>query len=217
MAAGYVTVPRELNPGRLPAWKIGPDYATNARMSAVFQHRMSKFEFLAWEQSQDLRYEFDGIAPVAMTGGAREHAGIQCNLAIAVGGRLRGGPCQYFGSDLKVETAPGYRYPDGFVVCAAQPRGATSVRDPVVIFEVLSESTSRSDTFTKNREYAAIPSVRRYVLLSQDEMSALVYERLADDWIGHRLDADAILRMPEIGIELPLAELYADVELASQP
>ncbi len=30
-------------------------------------------EFLAWEERQELRHEFDGFAPVAMTGGTRAH------------------------------------------------------------------------------------------------------------------------------------------------
>jgi Uma2 family endonuclease len=59
-------------------------------------------EFLAWEDRQPLRYEFDGVQPIAMTGGTWAHAAIQRNLAIALGTRLRGKPCQYIGNDLKI-------------------------------------------------------------------------------------------------------------------
>ena len=54
---------------------------------------MTREQFLAWEERQQLRYEFDGFQPVAMTGGTAAHAAIQRNLAMAVGGRLRGGTC----------------------------------------------------------------------------------------------------------------------------
>ncbi len=175
---------------------------------------MTLAEFLEWEERQELRYEFDGFQPVAMTGGTAAHAFIQRNLAISVGGRLRGRACTFAGNDLKIETARTVRYPDGFVICSPVAARAKLVRDPVVIFEVLSDSTARTDMITKNREYADIPSVRRYVILSQAEVGATVFERIADDWVGHLLGPAAILRMPEIDIEFPLAELYEGVDFA---
>ena len=70
------------------------------------------------------------------------------------------------------------------------------------------------DLVTKNHEYAGIPSVRRYIVLAQDEMAGTMFERIGTDWVGHLLRADSILRMPEIDIEIPLAELYEGVDLA---
>jgi Uma2 family endonuclease len=122
---------------------------------------MGRAEFLDWEERQPLRYEFDGYQPVAMTGGTVAHAIIQRNLAITIGWRLRGGPSSFYGSDLKIETASGFRYRDGIVVCSPVANDATVAREPVVIFEVLSDSTARTDLVTKNQEYAATPSVRR--------------------------------------------------------
>jgi Uma2 family endonuclease len=185
-------------------------------MSVALPRPMSREQFLAWEEMQPLRYEFDGFQPVAMTGGTAAHAIIQHNLHIAVGGRLRGGPCRFYGSDLKIESARGFRYPDGFVVCSPVARNATVVRDPVVIFEVLSESTAGIDLVTKNQEYAAAPSVRRYIVLAQDAVGGTMFERVATDWVGHLLGADSVLHMPEIGIELPLAELYDGVGITPE-
>ena len=146
-----------------------------------------------------------------MAGGTAAHAFIQRNIAIAVGGRLRGAPCQFAGSDLKIEVAGSIRYPDGFVVCSPVPAGSTVVRDPVVIFEVLSEGTSQTDLVTKNEEYAATASVRRYVALSQHKIGGTMFERVGEDWVGRLLAADAVLRMPEIDLEMPLAEFYEGV------
>jgi Uma2 family endonuclease len=174
---------------------------------------MTIAEFLAWEAQQPLRYEFDGFQPVAMAGGTEEHSAIQRNLAIAVGGRLRGKPCRFHGSDLKIDTGQTIRYPDGFVVCSPFVRGRTQISDPVVIFEVLSDSTARTDLVTKNHEYVGVPTVRRYIVLAQDEMFGTIFERIGTDWVGHLLHAGSILRMPEIDIELPLAELYEGVDL----
>jgi Uma2 family endonuclease len=184
-------------------------------MIAAARKSMTLSEFLKWEERQATRYEFDGFQPVAMTGGTAAHAAIQRNLAIALGGRLRGQPCQFYGNDLKIEVAGRIRYPDGFVTCTPILARAKLVRDPVVIFEVLSDSTGRTDLVTKNREYSDTPSVRRYVILSQDEVGGTVFERIGDDWVGHLLAGDAILRMPEIGLELAIAELYEGVEFSA--
>jgi len=173
---------------------------------------MTREEFLAWEERQDLRYEFDGFQPMAMTGGTAAHARLQRNLAVSLAGRLRGGLCEFYGSDLKIETARGFRYSDGFVACSPVTGDATVVREPVVIFEVLSDSTARTDLVTKNQEYAAVATMRRYVVLAQDAIAGTMFERVDGDWVGHLLHADSILRMPEIGVEVPLMELYEGVD-----
>jgi Uma2 family endonuclease len=181
-------------------------------MTAALRQPMTVAEFLAWEERQELRYEFDGLQPVAMTGGTAAHAFIQRNLAISIGGRLRGKPCRFIGNDLKIEVLGRIRYPDGFVVCTPVDPLVRVVRDPVVIFEVLSDSTGRTDLVTKNREYAQTPSVRRYIILSQDEIGGTMFARADGEWIGRLLSPDGMLDMPEIGLELPLSELYDGVE-----
>ena len=181
-------------------------------MNLAVRKPMTLAEFLEWEERQPLRYEFDGVGPVAMTGGTAGHADIQRNLAIAVGGRLRGKPCRFYGSDLKFQVAEGHvRYPDGMVVCSPVDRTATVVYDPVIVFEVLSPSTAGNDRIAKAREYQATPSVQRYVMLEQDAVGATVYARSGDAWTHEILVANSILALPEIGVSLPLAELYEGV------
>ena len=181
-------------------------------MSVAVRKPMTLAEFLEWEERQPLRYEFDGVGPVAMTGGTAGHSTIQGNLAIAFGGRLRGKPCRFYGSDLKFQVAEGHvRYPDGMVVCSTVGRTATVVFDPVVVFEVLSPSTASNDRIAKAREYQATASVQRYVMLEQDGVGATIYARLGDTWTHEILIANSILSLPEIGVELPLAELYEGI------
>lgn len=177
-------------------------------MNLALRRPMTLAEFLDWEDRQELKYEFDGFGPVAMTGGTAAHAAIQGNLAVAFKSRLRGQPCQFYGNDLKIEVAGRIRYPDGFVVCSPISNSTKVVKDPVVVFEVLSESTSSTDRIVKTREYAATPSIRRYVILEQDRIAATVFSRVGGDWIAHVLVGDATLDMPEVGLSLPLAELY---------
>ena len=181
-------------------------------MNLALRKPMTLAEFLEWEERQPMRYEFDGIGPVAMTGGTAGHADIQANLAAALRARLRGNPCRFYGSDLKFQVADGQvRYPDGMVLCSPVDRTATIVYDPVVVFEVLSPGTARDDRIVKAREYQATPSIQRYVMLEQDGVSATVYARSGDVWTLEILVADSILALPEIEVELPLAELYEGI------
>ena len=178
-------------------------------MSLAFQEPMTRAEFLDWENRQPIRYEFDGRSPEAMTGGSAAHAIIQRNMAAAFTGRLRGKPCQFIGNDLKVLAGDrSVRYPDGFVVCSKIDNRATSVSDPVIIFEVLSPSTSSKDHIVKNGEYERTPSVKRYVMLEQDRIGATVFSRDGGEWRGRVLTERDTLAMPEIGADVPLAEFY---------
>jgi len=97
------------------------------------------------------------------------------------------------------EVAGSIRCPDGFITCTPGAPGDKMARDPVVIFEVLSESTAGVDMVVKNREYAMTASIQRYVVLAQDVMGATMFERIGEDWVGHVLGPDSLLSMPEIG------------------
>jgi Uma2 family endonuclease len=189
-------------------------------MSAVLQQpSMSLEDFLAWEELQPIRYEFDGMRATSMAGGSLAHSLIKANLVTALGIRLRGKPCRRYNSDAKVTVAGHIRYPDATITCTEQASAERSrqgvVNEPVVVFEVLSESTSLKDRNDKNIEYRATPSIRRYVMLEQERMSATVFERAGDDWVGHLLfGADAVLELPEVGIDsIPLPEFYEGVTL----
>lgn len=182
-------------------------------MNLALQKPMSLEEFLVWEGQQELRWEFDGFAPVAMTGGTLGHGLVQGNLNAALNTRLRGTPCRVVGSDVQIMAAGTIRYPDAFVFCSQLPRGTLLVTDPVVVFEILSPSTAGVDQGVKNEEYRDTPSIQRYVMLEQDRQAATVFARTGGDWVGHIVSGDAILAMPEIGIEIPLAELYEGVPL----
>ncbi|GAA0608272.1 hypothetical protein GCM10009416_51340 [Craurococcus roseus] len=138
-------------------------------------------EFLAWEERQELRYEFDGFATVATTGGIRAHETISVNLLVALGSRLRGGPCRAYGSNLKIEVPGRIRYPDASVTCGEPGAARDAVeRSPVAVFEVLSEGTQTVDRMDKAREYRETPSVRRYVTIEQARAAATAYARAGD-------------------------------------
>lgn len=167
---------------------------------------LSVDEFLAWERDQPLRYEFDGIQPVAMTGGSVTHARISTRLTTALGTRLQA-PCEAFVSALKVLTPGRVRYPDATVACSVVEESDTV--EPTIVFEVISPSTALTDRRVKAVEYAAVPSILAYVILETDRPE-IVVRRRSNLWEAETITGlDAALPLPEIGVSIPLTALYA--------
>ncbi len=163
-------------------------------------------EFLAWEREQPLRYEFDGTQPVAMTGGTIAADRIARRLLAALELRLRA-PCEAFGENVKVLALGRVRYPDVKVACGEFDPAGDHV-DPVVVFEILSPTTEMTDRRVKPAEYASIATVQAYVLLAQDRPHATVLRRSAG-WRAETIEgAGASLALPEIGVLIPLVELF---------
>jgi len=184
-------------------------------MSVALHQPMNLAEFLVWEERQELRYEFDGVEPVAMTGGTIAHDQITFDLRTALVARLAGTRCRPLGPNVKMIADGRARYPDAMVVCHAISPTATVAGDPIVVFEVLSEGSSETDLIDKNREYRATPSIQRYVVLQQTHKAAIVFVRREDGWLSEIISGnDAILDLPEIGIAVPLHEVYANAGLS---
>ena len=163
-------------------------------------------EFLAWERAEPLRYEFDGIQPIAMTGGSRNHARTQTRLVIALGIRVSP-PCEVFGSELKVVTANRVRYPDATVVCD-DDEAIPDIIDPTAVFEVLSPSTALTDRRVKPVDYASVPSIKVYVILDSEQPTVTVM-RCSAGWEPETISGlAAIVPLPEIGIDLSLDSIY---------
>lgn len=175
---------------------------------------MKMAEFLDWEERQELRWEFDGQHARLMTGGTLNHDSVTFGVRSAVGSRLAGAPCRVLGPNVKIVVEGSVRYPDVVVTCTPQRGTATVVEAPLIVFEILSESSSRTDRIVKAQEYLRCPTIQRYVILEQDAVAATVLERRADGWNSKTLTAADTLGLPEIGISLPLSACYVGVDLA---
>ncbi len=184
---------------------------------AVQDALLSEQDYLAGELLGEQKHEYLAGVAYAMAGAGYEHNTICMNIYIALGSRLRGKPCQPFGSDMKVrvETAAGvyHYYPDAMVVC--DPAGFASERHwtdrPAVIFEVLSPSTRRLDEGEKQAMYWHIASLQSYVLVEQDKVQVTVHRRGGG---GEVLSGkETILSLPELELEIPLGEFFERLAL----
>jgi Uma2 family endonuclease len=171
-------------------------------------------EFLAWEREQPQRYERVSGVIRMMTGGTIDHNRITLNVAEALRQRLRGGDCEVFVNDVKVVTPAGdVMYPDVVVACGDLPGKATVLDAPVVIVEVLSESTAERDHGRKRWAYQTIPPLRHYVLVDQDEGGVEVTSPNPDGtWRSVILrDLGARLELTGLNVQIGLEEVFARV------
>jgi len=184
-------------------------------MNVALRRPMSLDEFLAWERDQELRYEFDGLQPIAMNGGTIEHSVIASNVFVALDARL-GEPCRAFRSDLKIIVQDRVRYPDVVVTCSSLVIGSDTIPEPTVVVEVLSASTAPIDRGLKVAEYQATASVQHYIMLEQTRAEAVVLSREGDGWTETRVAGlDGIIRLAAVGVELPMAEVYRRIRLVT--
>ena len=180
-------------------------------MNVALRKPMTQEEFFVWAEGQEGRYEFDGIQPVAMTGGTNNHGLIAGNLYFQLKSRLRGGPCvPMLPAGGGVATIGNkVRYPEAVVTCSRVPGEERLVPDPVVVFEIISPSSVRTDEVVKLLEYQTVLSIKRYVLIEQREILVTVHSRQYDEpWDATVLAESDVVHMPEIGIEVPVADLY---------
>ena len=81
-----------------------------------------------------------------MTGGTLGHNRIKLNVYSALRTRLAGSGCEAFAFDVRVVTPRGdVMYPDVVVACGERRNKDKEVSDPVVLVEVLSDSTAARD------------------------------------------------------------------------
>lgn len=170
-------------------------------------------EFLAWEREQAERYEFvDGVVRM-MTGGTLAHTIVKGNLFAALRARVAM-PCRVLVDGAKVVTASATLYPDVLVTCSPVVMADDTVREPVLIAEVLSRSTAGHDRGAKWLAYREIPSLAHYLLVWQDRAQVELFSRQdGGGWELAIVEAPALLRLEPLGVELDIGELYAGLEI----
>ena len=185
---------------------------------AIADNRISREDYLQGELASEIRHEYVAGNVYAMSGGTLNHQRIAGNFIRIAGNKLAGKPCFPTGSDFKLQVPLGggdeaFYYPDGMIICVPVPGNAHFTHAPSVILEVLSPTTRRNDEVQKFRDYLTIPTLGTYILAETESRLLTLHRR---DGAGFRREtlsgSDAILELPEVGISIPLAELYRDVD-----
>lgn len=182
--------------------------------------RMTADEFLEWNLHQEGRHELVDGVPVAMAGGKRRHDRVVVNAISALAGSLGQGKCHPFTADTAVRIPNGnIRYPDAGVDCGVFRDETTWADGPVLVIEVLSDSTRIFDFTRKLEEYKAVPSLRHIVFVDLDTPDIIHWRREPGGGWEFEITSglDAAIALPDIDLELPLATLYAGLEFRPRP
>jgi Uma2 family endonuclease len=187
---------------------------------------MSPAEYLAWEERQELRYEYlDGVVYprndiIGMTGGTVPHNDIALNLYTALRTPMRQRGCRVNVADVKVQIGANgaFFYPDLLVSCHPQDLSALKyVRHPTVIIEVLSPATESYDRGAKFAQYRRLQSLREYGLISSDRINVELF-RLNDrqKWELDPYGPEDTVKLISLEFACPIDLLYDTVELSPQ-
>jgi Uma2 family endonuclease len=181
---------------------------------------VSVADYLADELTSEIKHEYLGGHVYAMAGAKNVHNRIAVNWLSSMHAQLRGKPCEPFNSDTKVRiqlpTHTRFYYPDGMVVCDSNDADETFQERPVVIAEVISEATRRTDEGEKREAYSTIPTLAVYLLIETDRPRVVVHRRGENGFMAEVHEGlDAVISLDAINAQLPLAELYDRVEFSA--
>jgi Uma2 family endonuclease len=177
--------------------------------------RMTLEEFLWWDDGTDTKYELIDGFPVAMAPPAEAHRILAVRLVSQIEAKLAAQrPCnaQIEPGVLRPDRADSYYIPDIAVTCRPNEPGRQALVDPILIVEILSPSTERSDRRLKLPAYQTMESVREVLLIDADSYHAEVYRRENSHW-GIELvrGAEATLVLTSIDLRIAMAELYEGI------
>jgi Uma2 family endonuclease len=186
-------------------------------MMPASRQRMTYAEYLAAEEGSTERHEYVAGEVFAMAGGTIDHGA----LAMAFGGELRvelaHKPCRVFSSDVRVRMRGSdyATYPDVTVVCGklenAAPEDKEAILNPVLLVEILSDSTEAHDRGEKAAHYRHIPSLKEYVFVSQRNPHIEVYRRNdADRWELFEFGAGQRVELASVGCSVSVDAVYRD-------
>ena len=181
-------------------------------------------EYLGLEEAALDKHEYHAGEILAMSGGTYRHSRVIMNFGIEIGLRLKGSPCFPLDSNMRLRLAQSnrYVYPDVMIVCGAPifdplDLKQTTIINPKVVIEVLSESTEAYDRGEKFSAYRDLPSMEEYVLVSQNRPTIETFLRqsggswLFSAWNG----ADQVAALRSVAIDVSLSEVYASLTFES--
>ncbi len=177
--------------------------------------------YLNLEDRAEFKSEYYQGEIFSMAGASLNHNQIVINLCIACGNLLKNLAYRVFTSDLKVwiPQANAYTYPD--VLLLAEPpqfaeKRNDTVTNPLIIIEVLSDSTKDFDRSGKFEWYRTLPSLREYILVHQDKIQLEQFIKQSEkQWLMREYDTEeTALEFANVPIQVTLADIYAKVDFS---
>jgi Uma2 family endonuclease len=183
-------------------------------MHVLAKPRMTVDEFLAWAQDHPGRYELFRGEVYARSAETTGHIAIKgaVFLALHAAIRARGVACHVLadGATVRIDSSTACE-PDALVYCGEKlPPTSLEVPDPVIVVEVLSQSTRRVDVSLKLAGYFQRPSVMHYLVVDPSRPTVIHHARGSDGAIVTRIVTEGSITLDPPGIELRVSDIYSD-------
>lgn len=190
-------------------------------MSAIPKTKLTVKDYLEFERNSEERHEYFDGEIFAMSGAKRNHNKVVGNLSGLIWQHLKGKDCEFYPTDMRVFVPKTglYTYPDLVVVCG-EPQFQDDVFDtllnPILLIEVLSESTESYDRGKKFQHYRSIESLQEYVLVAQDEARIEKYVRHGDGFwlLSEAVGFNSEIAFSSIECVIKLNEVYDKIDFS---
>lgn len=215
VASGGVLL-QEQGPGAFRSISTGCGSGTITAMAAPAITRLTDDAYFELEVASPMKHQLWCGELFAMAGGSPAHNVISVNVASALRGALRGGPCKVMSADqrLGIGAAGTYLYADVVIACGPLSLGKhDTLLNPTMLVEVLSDSTEAFDRGDKLDAYTRVSSLQQVVLVSSKRRHVELYSREADGAFRRTaLSGAGTLALTSLAVGLPLAEIYEGAE-----
>ncbi|MGI8469208.1 MAG: Uma2 family endonuclease [Pyrinomonadaceae bacterium] len=188
-------------------------------MTVLPKTKMTLKEYFEFDRNAEGNFEYFDGEIFEMSGVSPNHARIERNFLVRLSPRASEKKCEVFPANLriKVPALPTYRYPDLSVVCGkaefVEIGGLQCLANPILIVEVLSDSTEKYDQGEKFREYKSIESFNEYLLISSTERIVVLYQKYNEKfWLRSDYTAGEFFHLNTLDIDVGVDELYQGVE-----
>lgn len=177
---------------------------------------LSERDYLEGERKSPIKHEYFAGEVFAMAGATINHNRIVANTLVSLTTQLKPKGCSVFSSDLRVynPATRSYVYPD-VVVCGKEAfldKAFDTLLNPILLVEVLSDSTHHRDTGMKLGAYMQIPSLKDYLVISQSSLEVIHYTRQDENWLVRVYQgAQHSIELPHLECTLALADMYERV------
>jgi Uma2 family endonuclease len=171
-------------------------------------------EFEPWHARQPERWEFIDGQPRLMAPASMKHTIIKNNVGFALRQAVAELGCIALVDGPQILTDEISAIPVIVVTCSAIDLSTPVIAEPVIIVEVMSPSSEADDAGRKWFSYRKIPSLRHYLVLSQDQRVAQVHSRAGDLWRERFVSAGAI-ELDDPPLRLEVEAIYAGSEIAA--
>ncbi|WP_022834991.1 Uma2 family endonuclease [Salisaeta longa] len=171
-------------------------------------------------QATDVRYEYLNGRTYALAGASLDHNQIKDNVRTALHTQTASRGCRSVTSHQRVSLDERYVYPDVVMVCDTPEmtdETPSSLRNPLLLVEVTSESTERRDATEKLEAYLTLDALQEYWLIDPAQALVVRYHRSETDWrVTLVRGLDATLTSDALDVQIPMADVYTLVDAVTE-